>query len=118
MKNAKRLNNAIREYFISKLGNEMQLIDIMEANADIQKTIEQYAEKDIWTPIEEDAPTDGIYVLLSFENFSIPLVGRYSEDEDGGGFFALGDEKESCLTKGLFVNAWTELPKPYRRIRE
>ena len=114
MINEKILSRSIKEYFKSKVGNEMQMIDILEANADIQKMIKQHTEKDIWFPAE-DPPSDDRYVLMSFENFSIPLVGRYVEDEEGGGFFAEGDEFESCLSQGLFVNAWMELPKPYRQ---
>lgn len=114
MINEKILSRSIKDYFKSKVENEMQMIDILEANVEIHKIIEQHTGKDIWLPVEAP-PSDDRYVLMSFENFSIPLVGRYVEDEDGGGFFAEGDEFESCLSQGLFVNAWMELPKPYRQ---
>ena len=29
-----------------------------------------------WIPVEERLPEDDNYILLSFENFSLPLVGR------------------------------------------
>ena len=38
-----------------------------------------------WIPVEERLPEDDNYILLSFENFSLPLVGRYEADSDGGG---------------------------------
>lgn len=67
---------------------------------------------DGWIP-EENPPKDQEYILLSFENFSIPLVGRYEEDEEGGAYY-LGDDEKSCLENDLFVNAWQPLPLPYR----
>jgi len=68
-----------------------------------------------WTPAEEP-PADEGYILLSFENFGIPLVGRYEEDEEGGGIFYLGDEEASCISQDLIVNAWMPLPEPYEEI--
>lgn len=65
-----------------------------------------------WIPCSERFPGTDEYILLSFENFSIPVVGRYEEDEEGGAFY-VGDEDESCVKHGLFVNAWMPLPKPY-----
>ena len=72
-----------------------------------------------WIPVEDRLPEivteDGSsdYILLSFDNFNLPAIGRYEEDEDGDGNFFKGDEDRSCLSYGLIVNAWAELPKPY-----
>lgn len=63
--------------------------------------------------LAEDPPNDNNYVLLSFNNFSIPLVGRYEEDE-GGGTYYIGDDDEPCTASDLYVNAWMPLPDPYR----
>ena len=30
-----------------------------------------------WIPVSERLPKSGEYILLSFENFSLPVVGRY-----------------------------------------
>mgnify|MGYP003421923339 CR=1 FL=1 len=57
------------------------------------------------------------YVLLSFENFSIPLVGMYRNDDDGGAYY-IGDDEESCISHDIIVNAWMPLPKPYRSEKE
>ena len=57
-----------------------------------------------WKEIEE-AP-EGKYILLSFANFSVPLVGRY---EDGA--FYVGDDDEPLIKQDLFVNGWMPLPK-------
>lgn len=67
-----------------------------------------------WIPCNEKAPKPDDYILLSFENFSIPLVGRYEEDENGGAFY-IGDEDKTCVSQGVFVNAWQPLPKMYRQ---
>ena len=65
-----------------------------------------------WILTDERFPDTDKYILLSFSNFSIPLVGRYEEDEDGSGSFYIGDEMETCLSQDLFVNAWMYLPEP------
>lgn len=69
-----------------------------------------------WIPVEERLPENDNYILLSFSNFSLPLIGRYEADSDGGGAFYLGDndEGDTCLSADLYVNAWMPLPKPYR----
>ena len=67
-----------------------------------------------WIPCEERYPDNGDYILLSFANFSIPMVGRYEDDAYGGAFY-VGDEEESCVSQGMYVNAWQPLPKPYER---
>lgn len=43
-----------------------------------------------WIPVTERLPEDDDYVLMSFENFSLPLVGRYVGDEELGGAWYLG----------------------------
>lgn len=73
-----------------------------------------------WIPVEERLPEivteDGSsdYILLSFDNYNLPAIGRYEEDEDGDGNFFEGDEDRSCLSYGLIVNAWMPMIKPYR----
>lgn len=66
-----------------------------------------------WIDIDYKLPKNDEYVLLSFANFSVPLVGRYYEDEDGGNFF-VGDETEPLIKQGIFVNGWLPLPKCMR----
>ena len=68
---------------------------------------------DGWIPCNERLPEDDRYILLSFANFTIPMVGRYEEDTEGGAFY-IGDEEETCISQGLFVNAWMHLPKRYK----
>ena len=65
-----------------------------------------------WIPVEEQFPASDDYILLSFENMSTPLIGRYEEDQHGGTFY-VGDDEKNCVSYGLFVNAWMPLPEPY-----
>ena len=69
--------------------------------------------ENMWIPIEQDVPKDSRYVLMSFSNFSVPMVGRYEEDQDGGGNFFIGDDTEPCIKEDLYVNAWMPLPECY-----
>lgn len=67
-----------------------------------------------WIPIIDTLPPLGEYILLSFSNFSVPVIGRYEEDDEGGGNFYAGDEDVTLISQYMFVNAWMELPKPYK----
>ena len=77
--------------------------------------VKQEAEKydNGWIPVEEELPETDKYILLSFSNFSIPCVGRYEEDENGGAFY-VGDDDETCVSQDMFVNAWMNLPAQYQ----
>lgn len=69
-------------------------------------------DRERWTPVEEKVPDSGIYIFLSFTNFTLPMIGRYEKDSDGGAFY-IGDEEETCVSQDLYVNAWRPLPEPY-----
>lgn len=90
---------------------ESQIIGLEEA----KKIVEKYKDDAGWIPVERRLPETDDYILLSFDNFSIPMIGRYEETDDGGGAFYLGDcdEGDTCMANNLFVNAWMPLPKPY-----
>lgn len=64
-----------------------------------------------WIPSEEP-PVNDDYILLSFANFSIPLVGHYEKNKEGGAFY-IGDDEESCISQNFIVNGWMPLPKRY-----
>ena len=64
-----------------------------------------------WIPISERLPEDESYILVSFENCTMPDIARYEEDNEGGTFYP-GDDEKSYLSYGLFVNAWMPLPEP------
>ena len=75
--------------------------------------LKELREKSKWIPCSERLPEDESYILVLFENFTIPDIARYEENDEGGTFYPEDDEK-SYLSYGLFVNAWMELPEPYR----
>ena len=58
-----------------------------------------------WIPVTERLPESGKYVLMSFENFTLPAIGRYEVNDEGDGAWYLGDndEGDTCSSMGLFV---------------
>ena len=79
----------------------------------LMKELQEEREKHQWIPVTEQLPEPETYVLVSFSNFSLPIIGRYDENEEGGAWFA-GDEDESLISQDMFVNAWMPLPEVYR----
>ena len=79
----------------------------------LMKELQEEREKHQWIPVTEQLPEPETYVLVSFSNFSLPIIGRYDENEEGGAWFA-GDEDESLTSQDMFVNAWMPLPEVYR----
>lgn len=67
-----------------------------------------------WIPVDWRLPETDDYILASFSNYTLPDIGRYEADKDGGGAFFPGDEERSYVSFGLFVNAWMPLPEPYK----
>lgn len=66
-----------------------------------------------WIPCSEKLPDDESYILVSFENCTMPDIARYEENDEGGTFYP-GDDEKSYSSYGIFVNAWMPLPKLYR----
>jgi hypothetical protein len=82
------------------------------------RTVARKPEFGQWIPVSERLPEDDKYILVSFENFTLPDIGRYEVDEDGNGAFYPGDDEKRYAAYGLFVNAWMPLPEPYRESEE
>ena len=79
--------------------------------------LEDAEEKDRlcqWIPCSERLPEDESYILVSFENSTMPDIARYEENDEGGTFYP-GDEEETDAHYGLIVNAWMPLPTPYEK---
>ena len=53
-----------------------------------------------WIPCEERLPDNNDYIMLSFENYSLPEIGRYEENLEGGAFY-IGNENITCISKGF-----------------
>ncbi len=67
-----------------------------------------------WIPVTERLPEPETYILVSFDNFTLPDIATYRVDDDGSGAFYPGDEDYTYLSVGFYVNAWMPLPEPYR----
>jgi len=93
--------------------DEVERLNTFDGSQAVKATIALQKErrKHRWIPVEEKLP-DGWYILMSFENFPIPLIGRYEEDGEGGALY-VGDYEESCISQELIVNAWKPIPEPY-----
>ena len=78
--------------------------------------LKKESEERRWIPVTERLPESGKYVLMSFENFTLPAIGQYEVNDEGDGAWYLGndDEGDTCCSVGLFVNAWMPLPESYR----
>ena len=92
------------------------IADLVENYAKAMTLLAGQIEEHSWIPVEERLPEEDEYVLMSFENFTLPIIGRYEKDNDGGGAWYTGDDDgcDTCSSQNLFVNAWMPLPKPYR----
>ena len=66
-----------------------------------------------WIPISERLPEDESYILVLFENATMPDIARYEENDEGGTFYP-GDGEKSYSSYGIFVNALMSLPEPYK----
>lgn len=75
--------------------------------------LEQDEKENGWVPVSEKLPDPDEHILVSFFNFSLPMIGRYTVDDDDGGTFRVGDEDDSFIEHDLYVNAWMPLPKRY-----
>lgn len=103
------------------LSKEHQMIlasDALDMAEQLQDDLEQDAKENGWILVGERLPETDDYILLSFANYSIPLVGRCERDKDGSGIFYAGDDLISCLGNDLFVNAWMKLPECYKELPE
>ena len=71
-------------------------------------------EKSGGISVDEKLPDPDELILLSFENFTVPMIGRYTVDDDDSGTFRVGDTDESFVENDLYVNAWMPLPEPWK----
>ena len=74
--------------------------------------------KHLWMPIDEEVPSDEpnttTWVICSFENGDIPMIGRYITDQDSSGAFYMPSMNRTFLSIDKIVNAWMPLPESYR----
>lgn len=103
---------------VSELQNETQeqARQMLERVARLSDEIERMKgeERQQWIPVTEKLPEPETYILVSFDNFTLPDIATYRVDDDGSGAFYQGDEDYTYLSVGFYVNAWMPLPEPYR----
>lgn len=104
---------------IDKLNAETQeqAHAMLERVAKLSDEIERMKgeERQRWIPVTERLPEPETYILVSFDNCSLPDIATYRVDDDGSGAFYPGDEDYTYLSVGLFANAWMPLPEPYKK---
>ena len=103
--------------FMKKLVDDHQMLlasDVLEMIEQLKDDLEQDEKENGWITIDEKLPDPDEYILVSFFNSSIPMIGRYTVDDNDGGTFRVGDEDDSFGEHGLYVNAWMPLPEPYK----
>lgn len=108
----------INAYDLSKAymlkGKDKLSLSAVINELEMQPAIDAVLVKHVkWIPVEERLPDMDLYVLVSFENFNLPDIGRYESNKNGGLFYS-GDDDKSYAQCGLRVNAWMPLPEPYR----
>lgn len=106
---------ALKEYLKSLIDKGVRDCDITEFCVDLKQIVQGVPEREEWISVDNELPSDDRLVLMSFSNFTLPVVGRYEQQEDGSGNWYIGDcdEEDTCLANDLFVNAWMELPERY-----
>lgn len=71
-----------------------------------------------WNPLNEDDPNSfppvDEFVLLSFSNYTVPAIGMWVVEDDGGGAFYDDEVMNTFSSFGVFVNAWAPLPENYK----
>ena len=116
----KRVNGLKTGYWSASKKDELvaRLAEYEDTGLEPEKVLQLKKEslKHQWNFIEERLPEPEKLVLLSFDNSDVPMIGRYTEDEDGDGTFRIGDTDERFFDHGLQVNAWMPLPEPYREV--
>lgn len=108
---------AIKDYLINLLERNIQQVDVHDFNVWIQDIANKLPAENEWISVEYELPVDDRFVLLSFDNFLKPLVGRYEQSDDGGAWYVGDcDGEDTCTANDLFVNAWMPLPKCYGEV--
>ena len=108
------------KFFINKDGvadvydDTYDIVIHCESEEDQKDAKEALKEMRRWIPVTEKLPEPETYILVSFDNFTLPDIATYRVDDDGSGAFYPGDEDYTYLSVGFYVNAWMPLPEPYR----
>lgn len=90
---------------VSELQDETQeqARQMLERVARLSDEIERIkgVERQQWIPVAEKLPEPETYILVSFDNFTLPDIATYRVDDDGSGAFYPGDEDYTYLSAGF-----------------
>ncbi len=109
--------------FMQIIFDENGMADVYDETYDIvihcnseeeQKDAIKHIKNSCWIPVSEKLPDVDELVLLSFENVTFAMIGRYTVDDEDSGTFRAGNTDVSFAEHDMFVNAWMPLPEPYR----
>lgn len=75
--------------------------------------LEEDEKENGWIPIEERLPETDDYILVSFSNYTLPDIGRYEADKDGGGAFFPRRRKRLCII-WIICQCLDAAPEPYK----
>lgn len=103
------LNIIERQPVVDAEGVDKAYLELAIENKGLKKQL----AADGWILTDERVPDNDDYILISFENFSLVQIGRYEKDKNGGGTFYIVNLDQSCISLGLFVDAWQPCPKGY-----
>ena len=112
----KRVNGIKTGYWSASKKDELvaRLAEYEDTGLEPREVLQLKKNAVRWIPVTERLPDPESYILVSFENFSLPDIATYRVDEDGSGAFYPGDEDYTYLSAGVFVNAWMPLPEAYK----
>ena len=112
----KRVNGIKTGYWSTSKKDELvaRLAEYEDTGLEPKEVLQLKKNAVRWIPVTERLPDPESYILVSFENFSLPNIATYRVDEDGSGAFYPGDEDYTYLSAGVFVNAWMPLPEAYK----
>lgn len=81
------------------------MVDVPENHKDLVWHFIDTEDPSTFPPVEK-------YVLLCFENYTLPCIGQVIGDAEEGYKFIEGDDDEHPLVSlGLYVMAWMPLPR-------
>lgn len=104
-----KVKKIIKKCLMDKFDGKIHVYDFPELNVALQDAVDEY---ETWTDADF-APEHEKPILLSFANANYPAIGWCKKYLDGSSNYMLLTN-ETCLEKGLIVNAWMELPKCFK----
>lgn len=94
---------------LAMIAKDKEQVRVPEDTVKALEEAVRFIEHERWIPVDEGVPENEDYILLSFSNFNVPIIGRYEDNN-----FYAAFETEPLIKSDQFVNAW----KKFRRFDE